>query len=402
MSRIVPLLHMGSRASITRVPTTLLFTNQPSNIPDEAQLRFIQLLLGDQQAQEYLEALGIHRLVLAIDANIMIQDVARYCRTREPTGWLVALRSPLAVITMSVEDTQEVYLHLERVSKGNHAHLAEMRHLWRTEYLPFIKTIDVRSVPLDARGKRLQQRDADDLALAQTSRVLGADHLLTLDPHLEEYAVPEPQWTQLAAAVRMSVTQQGTLLRITTLHLTVTLTVSVAVQVAWELLRTALRFAQLIFRHVPPVVIVLVLIAVYVLLSQPRNRTKLERLWVLTGPYISKALIEWVGGYFTQQSEAIRASRADLLPAQRFLEDKRARKLIDKTARGFAAFTLVRFSQPVPLEALVKAMKKNGYRSRSKHPERYVRRVLRKYAEVFVSSDDGWMIRTSVSLSASN
>jgi hypothetical protein len=295
-----------------------------------------------------------------------------------------------------------VHLHLERVCKGNHAHLEEMRILWRNEYLPFIKTIDVRAVPLDARGKRLQQRDADDLALAQTGRVLGADHLLTLDPHLDEYAVPEPQWTQLAAAVRMAVTQQGTLLRITTVHLTVTLTVSVAVQVAWELLRTALRIAQLIFRHVPPVVIVLALIAAYVLLSQPQNRAKLERLWVLTGPYLSKTLLDWVMAYFVEQSEAIRASRADLLPAQRFLEDKRARKLIDTTARGYAAFSLVRLSKPVRVDALVKAMKKNGYRSRAKHPERYVRQVLRKYPQIFVLSVDGWTIRTSTPRTFSN
>jgi hypothetical protein len=368
-----------------------------STLTTEQNLNLLFWLLGHRQARELLEALNITKLVIAVDANIMLQDVPRYQRTRKPTGLFIALRSPFVTVTMSSEDITEVHLHLERRCNGDSVLLETLRTVWRREYVPHIRVLDASRIPLNPRAERLRSRDPDDLNLAQQSQLVGADHMFTLDTDFEEFAPVDVQWSQLAAAVHTIAVQQGVLVKILGTNLTVTVAVGVGAVVTVNLIKATFSIAMSLLRRVPPLLLLLGVLAAVGILLQPKRRNALVEV-VRQLPATVKAILDnFVMPIVADQTQLTRSALEKLQPARTYQQTKRIPGLVDTTARGYAASALARTHTGLTLDELLERMRETGYRSRAHAPKTYIRRVLHKYPEVFVCNDQGrWSISWSV------
>jgi hypothetical protein len=296
-------------------------------------------------------------------------------------------------MVMSKADVANVHQHLERLEPGNPSQIEAMRALWIDEYVPLIKTVDARSVPLEPRGLRLRSRDADDLALAQQSRLVAADHLVTRDKDLHEFAIADEQWTKLAAAVKMVVTQQGVLVQIVGMNVTMTFTLGAVAAVVFEGASALFQLLITRLRTLPPIVLVLGSLALLAFTLHPARRNTILKFFQQLPSNVRAIFDDLVVPYINSQTQSIVEAKAQLLPAKAFLEETRTPKLFDRSVRGFAARTLVRYPEGLDLERLVQQMHKVGYSSTAKQPHAYVRRVLRRHHELFALRGERWVLR---------
>jgi hypothetical protein len=282
-------------------------------------------------------------------------------------------------MVMSKADVANVHQHLERLEPGNPSQIEAMRALWIDEYVPLIKTVDARSVPLEPRGLRLRSRDADDLALAQQSRLVAADHLVTRDKDLHEFAIADEQWTKLAAAVKMVVTQQGVLVQIVGMNVTMTFTLGAVAAVVFEGASALFQLLITRLRTLPPIVLVLGSLALLAFTLHPARRNTILKFFQQLPSNVRAIFDDLVVPYINSQTQSIVEARTP--------------KLFDRSVRGFAARTLVRYPEGLDLERLVQQMHKVGYSSTAKQPHAYVRRVLRRHHELFALRGERWVLR---------
>ena len=375
-----------------------LVTNQsPATNPEHHGLSLETLhgLLGEPATRNLFRALGVERLILSLDVNIAVQDVLRLYKRGGETSLLELLRSEFDLVLMSASDRAKVILRLAKLNRGGPAQLEAMRALWEVYYAPHIRTVDASAVPLEPRGERLQVRDANDLALAQLSRVVGADHLVTEDKDLHEYTRPNREWTKLMAAARMVVTQNGVILRLVGDQITVTVVVSVSFGALYEGARALVLTLNRILRQAPGVIVLLVGLLALGLVFFPKQRSALlQALGAMPGAikaFANEHVWPWLEASAEQHVTAKRL-RAD---AQAYLKMVAGIDLTDRSLRGYAVWVLARDHLGMEPKMLLEAVFEAGWRSRAQTPERYLIRVLRAHDGLFECQAGSWRLRVA-------
>jgi hypothetical protein len=227
--------------------------------------------------------------------------------------------------------------------------------------------------------------DPKDLPYKHASDELSLP-VYTRDAHLQKMGAPVV-WVCIDATCRDHARAMSV-----TLGFTVGSTYTVTIGV--EALRAAVRGIKSLFdgfRRQPAWLQLAIAGALAAVVIHPRSRAKLLQVWnsacvtarQVKGPMFEGfiLLMQQVAAAQSDAAKTHRQIQAALPPAKKATALVHARRICVVSAG------------PVPIEEIVRRMRNEGYASRAKDPEVYLRRVLRKSGQFIEDSSGIWMLR---------
>lgn len=185
------------------VPATLSEALPADLVFMEVLHDLLRLFVTEEQIQQFLRTLGVHFASCVVDTNVWLADITRTLKTGKPSGLLQAARIGTLGLYASTVVFAEVPEKISARAKSLKIDPEQARHLWETNYLPYILFLDPTYLPLS--GTRVLVCAPDDVATGQLIELLRPSIVLSLDKkHLGDFAiVSDPvNWTIFAAAYR--------------------------------------------------------------------------------------------------------------------------------------------------------------------------------------------------------
>lgn len=226
----------------------------------------------------------------------------------------------------------------------------------------------------------------DDVPTGQIIELLQPDVVLCFNTkHLSDFDIIADGWIHVALAYRDVARQQGVVVGIQlmgTLALQGTMGVTL---LSIELLK-----------HIPKQVLVgtaLVLVGSGMIgfLLSPSRQWLIQRRQTIVNA--TKQYVDHMGEALGRIFASLSAIEQAAIAANQVLAAAKQRtiKRPDKV-RAYATWVLARANGPLSLAEMVRRMKKAGYRTKAKHPERYLSRVLHAHPGLFRVEERRWSL----------
>ncbi len=334
--------------------------------------RLLLLLAGEEQTAELFEALGVGIVPVVLDANVIFQDIARYLRTKKPTGILLAARFGFVRFFCSTEVRDEVLEHLRERTR-RHATSDEAMQAWEKHYAPLISILDLSGIEvLSTKAVRVQRNDPDDLPTAILIDTIRPQAVLSEDHHLSPYGPAGKDWTQLAVAYRDTSLGQATFV---SFYLGGGFTVVMSIATIKALIALILKVDGRILLGIG----LGLLAAGGVAAAHPTSRKWLNERLHAAGTWASEHLAEWV----PELLDALVELHQQVNEASQFLEEHAVAYEPPRLAHDYMMEVLARTHTDLTAREISTRMQHLGCEPRGEHPERYIAKLLRENPNLF-------------------
>lgn len=334
--------------------------------------RLLTLLGSEEQTAELFEALGIRIVPVVLDANVIIKDVIRYARKKEPTGILLAARIGFVRFFCTTEVRAEVLEHLPEVA-SRHTVSDEAMRAWQKHYAPLITALDPSGIQaLSAKAVLVLYNDPDDLPTAQIIDEIRPHAVLSEDRHLSPYSPAGKDWTRWAAAYRDHSIAQATFV---SMRFGGSISISIAMSSIEALIVRILKVDWRILLGVGLAVGVGTGFAV----TRPTSRKWLKERLDAIGAWASEHLAEGVSDIYDELVAMDQKSKE----ANQFLEKSALVHEPPQLAREYVIEVIARTHAYLTAREISERMRDLGYEPRGEHPERYVAKLLRENPRLF-------------------
>ena len=343
----------------------------------------LRLFVTEEQIQQFLRTLGVDLASCVVDTNVWLADITRTLKTGKPSGLLRAARIGTFGLYGSTVVLAEVPEKISARAKSLKIDPEQVRRLWETNYLPYIRFLDPTYLPLS--GTRVLVCDPDDVATGQLIELLRPSIVLSLDKkHLGDFAiVSDPvNWTMFAAAYRDHAERDA-------LVVSLYLGGGTIVSLSFEAVRGIIAaVAQLDKRFLLALAAELGAAIVF-----PPTRRVLQGLVQSLSSFARSDLVRENLQTIVTQAATKYAKAAE---AKRFLLEQERPVSQPIRVLEFLLFILSRAEGALSVMEVTRRMIDLGYEPRGEYPERHVRRLLRAHPEWFEREETGhWKITKS-------
>jgi hypothetical protein len=343
----------------------------------------IREVLSKTPEIQRLIAQQLVRIYAIVDANVVNGELRwRLGRRRDPQARSAleeALDSGVLVLIAPTFLKAEIEEHLPDIVAETGATLLEANREWEQFesklrfYQPSLRVLVGEVI------------DPDDLPYKHASDELGLP-VYTRDPHLVEMGA-SVVWVCIDMALRNHARARSVTLGVT-LGSTYSLTIGV------EALRAASKLIKSLFDgfgRLPTWLQVAIAGALTAIVIHPKSRAKLSQIWECSCASVNGAKGPLLDGFMKLADQIVTANAA---------ADETKRQIeaalppVKKASAVVHARRICLLSQsPLPLAEIVRRMRNEGYVSRSKDSEGYLRRVLRKNRQFVEVSRGVWRLR---------
>lgn len=340
-------------------------------------------------------SIPFEHLPLVIDTNRALQDVAWLAKRRNPearTSLQELCSSGFVSLYAPEQLVDEVERHLGQIADNTRAPLDRVHEAWAT-YASIINVVPSDHLEVDAADTRT--RDPSDLPFFAAQRAVGAHGMLSKDKDLPAMGALIVRHEMLQVAVEFarckSVVVQGTVLGTSSLVLTGAL--------AYGACKGAVALARG-YRRLPGwLQFLLPLFALgttaFVIFHAP-TRARIREMLQRAKPWLAEVRArggDLLDQYVQEMSEAEgRASAAIALLREQVPVPARG-----PTLRQLAYRVCLASATPLSTEMIENRVRLQGYRSRSKDLQPYLRTVLRSDPRL-IRIGTGWTVSRKVAL----
>jgi len=350
--------------------------------PSDALLKIRKVLSKTPELQRLIDQ-QLVRLYAIVDANVVNAELRwRLGSRREPqarSGLEEALDSGVLVLIAPVYLKAEIEEHLADIAAETGATLSDVNREWE-QFQSKLRFYEPSSRVL--AGEVI---DPDDLPYKQASEELGLP-VYTRDPHLVKMGAPVV-WVCIDIALRNHARARSVTLGVT-LGSTYSLTIGV------EALRAASRLIKSLydgFGRLPTWLQVAIAGALAAIVIHPKSRAKLLQVWESICANVNGATAPLLDA-FINLADQIATANATADEAKRQIEAALP-PLKTGSAVVYARRICLLSESPLPLAEIARRMRNEGYVSRSKDFEGYLRRVLRESGQFLEVPRGVWRLR---------
>lgn len=354
--------------------------------PDQVFLEVIHLFFTEEAGYSLIASLGVHIASCVIDTNILVQEISKTVKSGEITALIRAVRIGTlrlyAATALLEEVPRKIY---ELVAEGKLKFDPERGcQIWESIFIPHIHFLD--PFGLLQPSKRiidLTLRDPTDVPTAQLIELLRPSIVLSEDNDLKAFdPFPEP-WTKITCAYR----DQG---ERDVLLVNISLGGRFVVSFNIELLQWVVAtFAKMDKR-----LLLAIGVALGAALAFPQGRHLLRKLVqslasLVQNELVRKYLLEIASTFVAVNGRAQEAK-------QFFLQHEREVTQLLR-ALDYILLVLSRAEGTLSVQEVTRRMIDFGYQPRGEHPERYVRRLLGTYPQLFErTTTKQWKITSTI------
>jgi predicted nucleic acid-binding protein len=344
-----------------------------------------------RELPSFAKVLGLPKqLHLVIDANVVIADVRWMVKKRSKqngrtslqevimSGTVVAYAPPLLRV--------EVEKRLRTIAASDGLPLDQLMAAWAS-YEPLLRFVEPPTLPDVAR--QAAARDPSDAPYFELQVGIDAAAVYTDDPDLQGMGAPVVSRPALTAARDFA--RAASISFTFRISGTVVLTAGIAVlHFAAVALRGGLRAA----RRLPDWVQALLVVAVFMLLVNPRSRAWLQERLRKMGTHAWAAARELMPLVVT----AMEQTRISTATAQKAWSEVDAglperSALASQPLHVHVLTACVRAGAPLTTDEIAQAVGRQGYRRSAAASRGYLQRVLRSHSALMRTADRRWQTR---------
>lgn len=344
--------------------------------PDQVFLEVMhdvfRLFLTEETGRSLLVSLGVHIASCVIDTNILVQEISKTVKSHEITALIRAVRIGTlrlyAATTVREEVPRKIY---ELVAEGKLKLDPEQGcQVWESIFVPLIHFLDPSGLLRPSKKIiDLTLRDPTDVPTAQLIELLRPSIVLSEDNDLKAFdPFPEP-WTKITCAYR----DQG---ERDVMLVSISLGGGIVVSLSFEFLQLVVMTIAKMDKRLLLVIGVALGAALGAAIAFPQGRRLLHNLaQSLASLAQNEHLLAITSTVIAVDNKAQEAKQFLLQHEREIAQPTRA--------RDYILLVLSRSEGTLRVEEVTKRMIDFGYQPRGEHPERYVRRLLGTYPQLF-------------------
>ncbi len=341
----------------------------------------LSLFCDEESIAELFHALGVKRITVVLDTNVLLSDL-KYCiQKKHHTGLMAAAKIGGVQLFASTTVRDEVPEKLDIFMSKYGIDPQEAQQVWDTQYVPWISFLDPSDLPpLSSKVTALLARDPDDVPTGQIIELLGPHLVLSRDEDLVSFGIIGQDIPLITCAYRDKTKKEATTLGIS-------LGGGLIIQVSLEAVKSLIALLSKLDKMLLFGLLLLAMASLGTAVFYPPSRYWLQE----RGRRTIQSLGEELGPFI----DVLLKLEAESAKATPIISQFRRSTTSPKTARNYAVKVLSEAFGSLSVREITRRMIMQGYKTSSEHPEYYVSRVLHKYPRLFEKTEERrWRLKS--------